>query len=243
MTMTTVNITTTMSMSTANITTMSINNRLKLIQSLDSLFPIGSYTLSNGMETYVQRDIVRDIATLTEHLKAYTCILSYNDLAFAAQAFNGADLKALDALCSAVRVPSELRAGSVKQAARFLKLHTELGRYPLLERYVTLIKGGECFGHYSIAMGLFIRELGMDLYEGLELYCYSLLSSMANHAVKLVPLRQLDGQKALMSAFDGIAAAIERAVNADWDDLGISGAGFDIRAMEHERLYSRLYIS
>ena len=33
---------------------------LTLMQAFDSLFPIGAYAFSNGMETYVQRGIVTD---------------------------------------------------------------------------------------------------------------------------------------------------------------------------------------
>ncbi len=41
---------------------------LTLMQAFDSLFPIGAYAFSNGMETYVQRGIVTDKNTLSEFL-------------------------------------------------------------------------------------------------------------------------------------------------------------------------------
>ena len=126
-------------------------------------------------------------------------MLTFNDLAFAAKAYAGCDVRELDRICSALKAPFEIRSGSVKQCIRFLKLHTELDDYPALEQYKEQIDSGECSGHYCIAMGLFIKETGVDLSEALELYCYSILSSMANHAVKLVPLRQLDGRRHCMT--------------------------------------------
>lgn len=219
------------------------SNLLKLAQSLDPLFPIGSYTLSNGMETYVQKDIVRNREDLERHLDAYLYMLTFNDLAFAAKAHEGYDVKQLDALCSALKAPSEMRGGSMKQCIRFLKLHTELDEYPLLMRYREYIENGECEGHYCVAMGLFIKEIGIEIATALELYCYSILSAMSNHAVKLVPLRQLDGQKALFAVEKKIHDAVRRALNVSMDEIGASGCGFDIRSMQHERLYSRLYIS
>jgi urease accessory protein len=216
---------------------------LRLTQSLDSLFPIGSYTLSNGMETYVQKGIVYDRESLEKHLAAYLYMLSFNDLAFAVKAYNGYDVKKLDELCGALKAPEELRSGSIKQCIRFLKLHTELDNYPKLTKYKEYIEKGECDGHYCIAMGLFIKEIEVDIAEGLELYCYSILSTMANHAVKLVPLRQLDGQKALLSVMAEIPKAVERAMQTELDEIGACGCGFDIRSMQHEKLYSRLYIS
>jgi urease accessory protein len=216
---------------------------LRLTQSLDSLFPIGSYTLSNGMETYVQKGIVKDEESLEKFLGAYLYMMTFNDLAFASKAYGGYDLKELDELCSAIKAPSELRVGSVKQCIRFLKIHTELDSYPSLERYMAMIKKSECDGHYCIAMGLLIKEIQVDISEGLELYCYSILSTMANHAVKLVPLKQLDGQKALFWVMKSIPKAVDRAIKTEIDELGMSGCGFDLRSMQHEKLYSRLYIS
>ena len=170
-------------------------------------------------------------------------MLTFNDLAFAAKAYAGCDVRELDMICSALKAPFEIRSGSVKQCIRFLKLHTELDDYPALEQYKEQIDSGECSGHYCIAMGLFIKETGVDLSEALELYCYSILSSMANHAVKLVPLRQLDGQKALYDVEKKIPDAVRRSMAMEMDELGASGCGFDIRSMQHENLFSRLYIS
>lgn len=216
---------------------------IKLVQSLDPLFPVGGFTLSNGMETYVQNDVVRDEATLIRHLKSYIYILSYNELAFAALAYKGCDLKRLDMLCSAYRAPVELRTSSTKQCVRFLKLHTKLGDYERVNEYMKLTELGECEGHYSIAVGLFIRDLDIDIRESLNLYCYSIISSITNHAAKLVPLRQLDAQRALMTASEYIPKGVERALKADEDEIGASGAGFDLSSMRHESLYSRIYIS
>lgn len=207
------------------------------------MFPIGSYT-------HVKRD--GDICTekccmqqgpAERALESYLYMLTFNDLAFAAKAYAGCDVRELDMICSALKAPFEIRSGSVKQCIRFLKLHTELDDYPALEQYKEQIDSGECSGHYCIAMGLFIKETGVDLSEALELYCYSILSSMANHAVKLVPLRQLDGQKALYDVEKKIPDAVRRSMAMEMDELGASGCGFDIRSMQHENLFSRLYIS
>ena len=127
---------------------------IRLVQSLDPLFPIGSYTLSNGMETYVQKNVVCSREQLKEHLESYLYMLTFNDLAFAAKAYAGCDVRELDMICSALKAPFEIRSGSVKQCIRFLKLHTELDDYPALEQYKEQIDSGECSGHYCIAMAL-----------------------------------------------------------------------------------------
>ena len=71
----------------------------------------------------------------------------------------------------------------------------------------------------------------------------SMSNDAVNHTAKLVPLSQLDGQAALAEIIVHIPETARLAMNVDADELGIGGAGFDLRSMEHEKLYSRIYIS
>ena len=64
---------------------------LRLVQALDPLFPIGAFTLSNGMETYVQKNIVKDKNSLLEFLTAYLFTLPTGDAGFAARSALGDD--------------------------------------------------------------------------------------------------------------------------------------------------------
>lgn len=216
---------------------------LRLVQALDPLFPIGAFTLSNGMETYVQKNIVKDKNSLSEFLKAYLFTLPTGDAGFAARSALGDDPLLLDELFTAARSPFELRNGSRNLCRRLIKTEAAMGKCPLLEEYGRSIAEGKANGSHAVAVGLFIRDIGADVYDGVAMYCYSLLSSMVNHAAKLVPLSQLDGQAALAKAIEEIPKAAELAMKVETDDLGIGGAGFDLRSMEHEKLYSRIYIS
>jgi urease accessory protein len=155
-----------------------------------------------------------------------------------------------------MKQPSEIRKGSERLCARFLKVQANLANYHGLSAYRDAISKKRCDGHYSVAVGLFIRDLDMPsvsmgipsatlgiLGAALEFYCYGILSAFVNHAVKLVPLGQLDGQSALFESMRGIPAAARKALAVSIDDLGVSGCGFDLRAMQHETLAGRLYSS
>lgn len=226
-----------------NTIVMKRNGYLSLLQALDSLFPIGTFTLSNGMETYVQKNLVCNAETLTEFLNAYIYTLPTNDLGFAAKAAIGEPFKMLDEICTASKSPWELRNGSAKQCIRLIKAEKVLGEYDALNHYAEMIDSGVCSGCYAVALGLFMKDTNTDIVQGLEMVCYSFLSSMVNHAVKLIPLRQLDGQKCLSEAMEKIPDAVQKAMHISVEELGISGAGFDLRSMQHEKFYSRLYIS
>lgn len=216
---------------------------LCIAQALDPLFPIGAFTLSNGLETYVQKELIIDEVSLKKYLTAYIETLPTGDIGFAAKAAMGDNITMLDDLCDAAKSPCELRDGSIKLCRRFIKAQAVLNECPRLTEYSRKIESGECTGFHPIAVGLFIADCGADMNAGLSLYCYSLLSAAVNHAVKLVPLRQLDGQRALAEMLKEIPSAVSAALKVSPDELGISGAGFELRSMQHEKLFTRIYIS
>jgi urease accessory protein len=224
-------------------TGITMNEMLPLYHAFDALFPIGAYTFSSGMETYTQKGIVRDKETLTAFLNAQIYILPYNDLGLAVKSAEGTDFIFLDHLCAAMKQPHEIRTGSEKMCSRFLKIQSELACYPSLSAYRAAIYEGNCDGHHPVALGLFIRDTGPPIVEALELYAYSALSLTVNHAVKLIPLGQPDGQSALFDALRLIPSAAQKALTLTVEDLGVSGAGFDLRSIQHETLKGRLYSS
>ena len=220
-----------------------LKNMIPLYQVFDSLFPLGSYTLSNGMETYTQRGIVKDRQSLTDYLVSQLYIIPYGDLGVAVKAAQGINFEKLDGLASAMKQPYEVRMGSMKLGTRMLKIVGSLEKYPNLTEFSTAVAEGRCEGHYPVVVGLLVRDLGVDIGKSMELYAYNLLSVMVNHAVKLVPLGQKQAQPALYDAMVYIPDAVEKALNASMEELGVSGCAFDLRAMQHETLYGRLFSS
>jgi urease accessory protein len=214
---------------------------IPLYQIFDSLFPLGSYALSNGMETYTQKGIVNDRESLTDYLVAQLYTIPYGDLGIAAKAANGEDFIMLDDLCSAMKQPFEVRQASIKLGTRLLNTVGGFADFPSLAKVSSAIKDGSCEGHYPVVVGLLVRDLDVDVGKAMELYAYSLLSVMVNHAVKLVPLGQKHAQPALHDAMKLIPVAVDKALNASIDEFGVSGCGFDLRAIQHETLFGRLF--
>ena len=217
---------------------------MHILQICDSLFPVGAFTLSNGLETYVQKNLIASPEELAAYLRSYISVLPYNELGAAALAYRAEEqeLIRLDAVYSASKVPYEIRSGSEKVTRRFFKI-CDKGADSFTGQYKTLIENGICKGHQCIAYGLYMRDNSVTLSQGLAVYGYSICSAIVTNCVKLVPLSQLAGQKILNESFALISKAAEKAIGTEIDDIGISGAGFDLRAIQHERLYSRQYMS
>lgn len=221
--------------------------RLYMLQICDSLFPIGAFTLSNGLETYVQRGAVCSPETLSAYLADYLALAPYQELGAAALAMQYAakpeSWQRLDRLYTAYRAPMEVRQGSAKLCMRLLKAAEQIAPADSLQMYRACIANGTCTGQHAVAVGLFAAAQEIEPQEALSIYGYSLLSGITTHAAKCVPLRQLEAQRALRESFPLLTAAVRTALSVTEDELGVGGAAFDIFAMQHETLYSRLYMS
>lgn len=221
--------------------------RLYMLQICDSLFPIGAFTLSNGLETFVQRGLIDSAEQLGQYLADYLAVAPYQELGAMALAMQNAGDEAawiaLDRLYTALRAPMEVRQGSAKLCIRLLKAAAQIAPIPVLETYHAHIRRGNCTGQHPIAVGLFAAGHGVDAQEALTIYGYSLLSAMTTHVAKCVPLRQLEAQRVLRDSLPALLQAVQAAQTVMPDDLGVSGAAFDILAMQHETLYTRLYMS
>lgn len=220
---------------------------LQMFQVCDSLFPIGAFTLSNGLETFVCNGRLRTDEDLEQYINSMLQILPYNDAGVMVLACEHAGdweyIKELDAVSLALKNPMEVRNGSKKLCSRFLKIWEKLRDYKYLTNYQKLIQNKSCQGNHAIAVGLYVKEIGLSAKEGAAIYVYSLLTAMVTNAVKIVPLSQISGQRILNQAIEQIAFCVDEAASISMEDLGIGGTEFDLAAMNHEILYSRLYMS
>lgn len=221
-----------------------------LLHLSDPTLPIGGYVHSNGLETYVQHDIVKSTATAQEFVTNMLMYnIKYNDASFVRLAYEAAEaedigaLAELDQECSALKSPREIREASQKLGVRLLKIFQRKRNSALADAFDRQIKEKNAEGHYCIAFGMFARELGIPLPDALLAFYYNAAAGLITNAVKLVPLGQLDGQDMMLDLQPVLCRLAEDTMRVDRDLVGLCNIAFDIRCMQHERLYSRLYMS
>ncbi len=237
---------------TTTMTTSDPARELLLLQICDSVFPIGAYSHSYGLETYIQLGLVHDEATVARYVDqqvryplTYTELLGMR-LAFeAAQASDLRRIEELEALMAAAKVPAECREASRRMAARFCKTAAGFLDGPAAELFSAYVGPAAARGTHMVnaAYGVFAAAAGIDLAELMRRYLYAQVSAMVVNCVKTVPLSQTAGQQILFASAAAQVAAVETALAAPESRLGLSMPGFDTRAIEHETLYSRLYMS
>ncbi len=223
----------------------------RLLHLADPTLPIGGYTHSNGLETYVQQGLVSDKESADQYVRHNLWYnLKYNDAALMKLAYDATvlhditTLRELDQECNALKAPREIRQASQKLGLRLYKIFSRYQQtHPLVTAWETCIQQKEVYSHYCIMYGLFAAVMQIPLVEAMQAYYYNAAIGMVTNAVKLVPLGQLDGQDILYYLHEDLVQLSEESLNMDRNLIGLCTIGFDIRCMQHERLYSRLYLS
>ena len=210
----------------------------ELLQLNDATFPIGNYAFSWGLETFVQQEIIHDAQTAESYIRSeLEGSFLYGELLISKFAFfnhkSAEKLTSLDKIYEASKVPFEIRDGSRKLAARFLKITKNFSENADEPGYVPR--------YFPVAYGSYCAKRNFDLEESLSAFVYSQMSARVTTAVKLVPLSQTDGQKILFDLMKEFPRIVKKCLELSENELCLSAPGIDIRAMQHEWLYTRLY--
>jgi urease accessory protein len=236
-------------LNTKDITTIK-PSLLHFMQIHDSAFPIGAYTHSFGMETYIQAQKITDKESLLNFCHTYLFSnLVFGDGLFVKEAYKLTnehefdELVRLDQLCHAIKIASESRQGSIKMGKQFIETVSPLTNSEMIAQWRQMIKTKKINGHYAVTYGMYAAHCGFELVDVLAAFLYSSTSSLVHNAVRSIPLGQSAGVQAIYSLLEPIYEAAEQVKTKTIDDLSNSSVGIELASMEHERLHSRLFIS
>ena len=96
---------------------------------------------------------------------------------------------------------------------------------------------------YAIAVALACAAHEIPLTTGLEAYFHGFAASLVSAGVRLIPLGQTDGQRAIVALEPSVAAASVQATEIPLDRIGGAAPRIDLASMHHETQYSRLFRS
>jgi len=222
-----------------------------LLQLFDPTLPIGAYAHSAGLETYTQNGKVKNKKDALVFIKQYLHQnFLYNDAAFFCFAWkfsleeNWDSISTLDQEATALKSAKESREASLKLGSRLIRVAESWNSaFPVLNAYKEKIQAKECLGHVAIVFGILAHELKIPLLEALKAYYYNTASGMVTNCAKLIPIGQQEAQSILFELKEDLEILANQTMALKYEDIGRCAVGFEIRAMQHEKLYSRLYMS
>lgn len=201
---------------------------LRLMTWLSPSFPVGAYSYSQGLEWAIDAGVISDRASLVSWLTDVAERGSgWNDAVLLAAAWRGENVAQL---AEALSPAAERHAETMQQGAAFAAAAAhwaaELAPAP-----------------YPVVVGMVCSRLGIPLEAVLTAWLNSFLVNLVSVAVRLVPLGQVEGLRALRGLEPVILAAARRASRSSLDDLGSATICADIAAMKHEVQMSRIFRS
>lgn len=223
---------------------------LATLQMTDSLFPIGAFTHSAGLETYTQQGIVQDAASLQAllvtrllHGAARSDMIAIHSAMAACQEHDMDELVGLDERLSAMKFAQEARESSRKIGRQMLRNSLALFDHPVLEAYQHAITTGQCTGHHAIVHGLAFAALHIDPQTALLTFAYGQTAGQISAALKLISIGQTSAQQLLHRLIPTMQQAVAIALDSTSEDMQSFTPALEISAMQHQYLFRRLFIS
>jgi urease accessory protein len=232
---------------------MSLASLLFLLQLADSAFPSGRYTLSHGLEPFVQSDALsspraRSLMTLLSDVLRFGVAPSDGvALACAHRAVGPDGRVALDAVVRAderlraVKLAREGREASMRTGRALLRTAVDaFGTVPLLE-YAALVDEGRTPGNHAVVLGVVCAAVDVPRLEAVagELYAFS--SGWVAAAVRLGVIDHRNAQRILGRVHPVIAHAARAAVERSVADIRSCTPVLDAMSMRHEEAGVRLF--
>ncbi len=222
---------------------------LMLLQWTDSAFPTGAFAHSGALESYTQDETVRTPGDLGALIAMKLESAARTDLIVIHCAMSAyvnrdeAQMVDLDQLCSASKLARETREASEKIGRRMLASVLNLMGDSTLRWYQAEIVAGHCAGHHAVVHGLVCAAQGVEPRTALLAFVYALAANQTMASLKLMSIGQTQAQAVLGGLHEQMAAVVDSALGSTLDDFGSFTPGLDIRAVQHEQLFRRLFIS
>jgi urease accessory protein len=218
---------------------------VSLLHLCDSLFPIGGFAHSDGLETAAVEGRVAGV----EDLRAWVGVVLGEGLRrldgpavlLAWRACRGQrwiDLGTLDQEVHAIRPSSSGRAASRAMGTRLLRTWREIqpaSNLDAMPRSLTL----------PVAFGAVCASGGIPARTAVEGFIYTRLSATISAAMRLMPIGQREAHALLASALRQVPAIVDAVESAASTTtvLGAFAPAFDLAAMAHQHVRSRLFLS
>src|SRR3989475_5834498 len=173
---------------------------LNALQLSDTFFPTGLYTLSHGLEAFVQAGLVSKTeveALVRDYLENVLGPADGVALSHAHRATEGRDLGRLieiDRRLFAMKLIREARESSRRVGKRMLTTALKLSPDSLLKDYWGAVHAGACPGNSAAALGAVAATLGIALRQAMLIELYTFATSILGAAMRLVRLDHEEAQ-------------------------------------------------
>lgn len=217
---------------------------LKLLQLSSPTLPVGAFAYSQGLESAIESGLIQDSDALRKWLlDSLTLSLQNVDIPIFKRLYHAWLNDDIDEVLSWNQI---LRAQRETRELRDEDHHLGLALARLL-RDLDISEAGDLHKHNDLCfVTLFTLasvKWKIDLEQAANGFIWAWLDNQIAAAIKLVPLGQTDGQRALSDLLPEIPKVVEAGFAIEDDAIGASLPMMAILSAQHETQYSRLFRS
>lgn len=221
----------------------------RLLQFSDSTLPVGSFAFSNGLESAIQTEIVKDTESLQQFVELVVRQTANMDgiaLLHAHRAICAGDYEAVKAADHELwnrRVGEEQQLMLSRMGKKFAELSLKISDFPPLKTWLDDIKSGETPGCFPIGQAIALAHLGADEKQCFVVHQYGVASMILSAAVRLMRIDHLDTQRILFAVQQRLEADYHDVAPLELDEMSSFAPVFDVLVAHHTNTHIRLFMN
>ena len=230
-------------------TTPTIPATLKILQFGDSMFPVGAFAFSGGLEMAVQKGVVRDRASLGEFTRTVAHLAATGDGVALLAGHRGALARDLDRIRRADeaiyirKLSEEARTMTVRMGRKLAEMAAHILGDSMLDRRFRYSTTDSVPITYPVALGVLFAELGLSEEDAFAAHQYGVAVMVLSAAVRLMRVDHVDTQGILYTVNATVAEEYQRAAIATLDDMVTFGPVIDVLAAAHVHAHVRMFMN
>jgi len=227
----------------------SVSDIARLLQFGDSMFPVGAFSFSNGVEAAVQAGVVHDKESLHEFVSTAIELATAGDGIAVIQAHRGTrsgDASRVGDADRAVqlrKLNEEMRLMAVRMGRKLAEAGMYLGCGPGISDWLAKIRDGSLPGTYPVGLGVLFADLGLSESDAFAAHHYGVAMMMLSSAQRLMRLHHLDAQAILLAVTGRTQDDYQRASRRGLSEMAAFAPVTDVLAASHLRAHVRMFMN
>lgn len=221
----------------------------RFLQFGDSMFPVGAFAFSGGLESAIQKGVVTDKASLAAYARTMVDQAAMGDgiaLIWAHRAAAAGDIDELvriDERVHARKLSGETRMMTVRMGRKQAELALDVTGAPLVAGWRARILAGKTPGCYAVSLAVTFAALGLTAREAFVVHQYGVAAMILGAALRLMRVSHVDTQCMLYALGADGDLAYEAAAAARLDDMAGFAPLAEILAAVHVKAHVRLFMN
>lgn len=221
----------------------------RTLQFGESMFPVGGFAFSSGLESAIQKKVVTDRATLRDYARTALEQAAQGDGIAVVHAHRAAcegDLPAIVAIDQRVlgrKLSSETRTMSLRMGKKFAELSTQILDVPLVHDWRAHIDRGDTPGCYPVALAVNFAAQGLPEHDAFVVHQFGVASTILGASLRLMKVSHVDTQTMLYGLLADVDAQYARASASTLSDMAGFAPLTEILAAVHVKAHVRLFMN